>query len=221
MLDGKERQYRLQRLYGEGRLELKEVREEATLVRALARKGMDIQVQVADVRKAELYRITTEAAHAKTLQDLFDELVKTVDRKGGGAEVLRSFKRDVFSVVGDLELKNVYPERIEQKLRGMVERGSLRSSVTISADIKQMFRWAARKRKCKLLFENPTDKLLSAPPHCQDSIGANRLSAIWQDFSTIACCKSYELGQQCLTTTTAANTPSRFRLSLIGFRQLE
>ena len=80
MLDGKERQYRLPELYGdgEGRLGLKEAREESTLVRALARKGMDIQVQVADVRKAEVDRITTETANAKTFRDLFDEWVKTV-----------------------------------------------------------------------------------------------------------------------------------------------
>lgn len=161
MLDGKERQYRLPELYGdgEGRLGLKEAREEATLVRALARKGMDIQVQVADVRKAEVDRITTETANAKTFQDLFDEWVKTVDRKDGGAELQRSFKRDVFPVVSDLELKKVHPEHIEQILRGVVERGSLRSSVTLFADIKQMFRWAARKRKWKELFENPTDEI--------------------------------------------------------------
>ena len=41
MFDGKERQYRLPELYGDGdgRLGLKEAREEATHVRALARKG--------------------------------------------------------------------------------------------------------------------------------------------------------------------------------------
>ena len=41
MFDGKERQYRLPELYGDGdgRIGLKEAREEATHVRALARKG--------------------------------------------------------------------------------------------------------------------------------------------------------------------------------------
>jgi hypothetical protein len=68
----------------------------------------------------------------------------------------RSFTRDVFPVAGDLKLGSVHPEHIEKMLRGVVEHGSLRISVTLFADLKQMFRWAARKRAWKTLFENPT-----------------------------------------------------------------
>ena len=133
MMGGKERQYRLPELYGEGdgRLGLKEAREEATLIRSLARKGIDIQVKVDDERKAELERITLAKANEKTLQNLFDEWVKTVDRKDGGKELQRSFKRDVFPTIGDYQLGKVHPEHIEKILRGVVKRGSHRSAVAL------------------------------------------------------------------------------------------
>lgn len=161
MLDGKERQYRLPELYGDGdgRIGLKEAREAATHVRSMARKGIDIQVKMDDERRAELDRKITDAAEAKTFRDLFDEWVKTVDRKDEGKELLRSFSRDVFPIAGDLQLIKVHPEHIEKMLRGVTERGSHRSAVTLFADIKQMFRWAARKRAWKTLFENPADEI--------------------------------------------------------------
>ena len=162
MFDGKERQYRIPELYGagEGRFGLKEARDAATQVRTLARKGVDIQVKLRDELEAERDRRISAAAQARTFRDLFDEWVKTVDRKDGGKELLRSFTRDVFPVAGDLSLRQVHPEHIEKILRGVIERGSYRSSVTLFADIKQMFRWAARKRAWKSLFENPTDEIV-------------------------------------------------------------
>ncbi len=137
MFDGKERQYRLPELYGdgEGRLGLKEAREEATHIRALARKGIDIQVKLDSERQAEVERQEIEVAESKTLTDLFDEWVKTVDRKDGGKELRRSFARDVFPIAGDLKLRSVHPEHIEKMLRGVVGRGSHRASVTLFADL--------------------------------------------------------------------------------------
>jgi integrase len=161
MLDRKERQYRLPDLYGDGngRIGLKEAREEATLIRAQARKGIDVQIKLQEERLAEQDRKTAEAAQAKTLTDLFEEWVKTVDRKDGGKELRRSFSRDVLPVAGDLRLNEVHPEHIEKMLKGIVERGSHRIAVTLLADLKQMFRWAARKRAWKTLFENPTEEV--------------------------------------------------------------
>ncbi len=161
MFDGKERQYRLPELYGDGdgRIGLKEAREEATHVRALARKGIDIQIKLDNERQAEIERQEIEVAQSKTLSDLFEDWVKTVDRKDGGKELRRSFTRDVLPIAGDLKLSNVQPEHIEKMLRDVVKRGSYRASVTLFADLKQMFRWAARKRAWKNLIENPTEEI--------------------------------------------------------------
>lgn len=161
MFDGKERQYRLPELYGdgEGRIGLKQAREESTLIRSLARKGIDIQVKLDNERKAVLDLQLAEVAKSKTLEDLFEEWVKTVDRKDEGKEIRRSFVRDVFPITGQLKLSDVQPEHIEKILRNVVARGSNRIAVTLFADIKQMFRWAGRRRTWKAIFDNPTDEV--------------------------------------------------------------
>ena len=84
-----------------------------------------------------------------------------MDRKDGGKELQRSFKRDVFPIIGDHQLGKLHPEKIEKILRGVVKRGSHRSAVALFADIKHMFRWAARKRAWKTLFESPTEEIES------------------------------------------------------------
>lgn len=183
MFDGKERQYRLPELYGDGdgRIGLKEAREEATHVRALARKGIDIQIKLDNERQAEVERQEVEVAQSKTLNDLFNVWVQTVDRKDGGKELRRSFTRDVFPVAGDLKLSKVQPEHIEEILKSVVKRGSNRISVTMFADLKQMFRWAGRKRAWKTLFENPTDEVELKKILPSEYEGGERTRALSED----------------------------------------
>ncbi len=183
MFDGKERQYRLPELYGDGdgRIGLKEAREEATHVRALARKGIDIQIKLDNERQAEVERQEVEVAQTKTLNDLFNVWVQTVDRKDGGKELRRSFTRDVFPVAGDLKLSKVQPEHIEEILKSVVKRGSNRISVTMFADLKQMFRWAGRKRAWKTLFENPTDEVELKKILPSEYEGGERTRALSED----------------------------------------
>jgi integrase len=180
MLDGKERQYRLPENYGDGpgRLGLKEARDAASHVRALARKGIDIQTQIANERKVELDRKLAEAAKSKTARDLFEEWVQTVDRKDKGKELRRSFSRDVFPEIGELKLSQVMPEHIEKILRQVVERGSNRIAVTLFADIKQMFFWASERRAWKTLFENPTQEVVIKKLLPKEYRGAERTRAL-------------------------------------------
>ncbi len=183
MLDGKERQYRLPELYGDGdgRIGLKEAREQATHVRSLARKGIDIQIKLDNERQAEVERLEIEVAQSKTLTDLFEDWVKTVSRKDKGKELRRSFTRDVFPIAGDLKLGSVHPEHIEEILKVVVARGSNRISVTLFADLKQMFGWAARKRAWKKLFENPTEEVELKEILPENYVGAERTRALSDD----------------------------------------
>lgn len=183
MIDGKERQYRLPELYGDGagRIGLKEAREQATHVRSLARKGIDIQIKLDNERQAEVERLEIEVAQSKTLTDLFEDWVKTVNRKDKGKELRRSFTRDVFPIAGDLKLSKVQPEHIEEILKAVVARGSNRISVTLFADLKQMFGWAARRRTWKKLFENPTEEVEIKKILPDDYEGAERTRALSDD----------------------------------------
>ena len=180
MFDGKERQYRLPEFYGDGagRIGLKEAREQAAHVRALARKGIDIQIKLDNERKAEVERLEIEVAQSKTLTDLFEDWVKNVDRKDKGKELRRSFTRDVFPIAGDLKLSSVHPEHIKKILEVVVDRGSNRISVTLFADLKQMFGWAARRRAWKKLFENPTEEVELKKILPEDYEGAERTRAL-------------------------------------------
>jgi integrase len=161
MLDGRERQYRLPELYGDGngKLGLKQAREQSALIRSMARKGIDIQVKLETERKAALKQQEIEAEKSKTLIDLFEEWVKTVSRKDEGKDLWRTFTNDVFPIAGRLNLSDVQPEHIETMLRQVVDRGANRVAVLLFADLKQMFRWGSQRRAWRNLFEDPTPEV--------------------------------------------------------------
>lgn len=161
MLDGRERQYRLPELYGDGngKLGLKQAREQSALIRSMARKGIDIQVKLETERKAALKQQEIEAEKSKTLIDLFEEWVKTVSRKDEGKDLWRTFTSDVFPIAGRLNLSDVQPEHIETMLRQVVDRGANRVAVLLFADLKQMFRWGSQRRAWRNLFEDPTPEV--------------------------------------------------------------
>lgn len=158
MLDGRERQYRLPERYGDvkGMLGLKQAREQSVLIRSMARQGIDIQVKLENERKAALKQQGIEAEKSKTLADLFEEWVQTVNRKDEGKDLRRTFTCDVFPVIGKLPLNQVQPEHIEQVLKQVVNRGANRVATLMFADLKQMFGWGSKRRAWKTLFEDPT-----------------------------------------------------------------
>lgn len=99
IVNGRLRDYRLPKLYGivndGGHMSLAEARNEAAAIRALARQGIDIQVQTEDARIADSKRdeetLKSEAASKVlaerdnlTFRDLFDAwLTDGVRRKDG------------------------------------------------------------------------------------------------------------------------------------------
>jgi integrase len=161
MLDGRERQYRLPEIYGDGKgmLGLKQAREQSVLIRSMARQGIDIQVKLETERKAALKQQEIEAEKSKTLIDLFEEWVKTVNRKDEGKDLRRTFTSDVFPIASRLNLSDVQPEHIETMLRKVVDRGANRVAVLLFADLKQMFRWGSQRRVWRNLFEDPTSEV--------------------------------------------------------------
>jgi integrase len=158
MHEGKEKQYRLPEIYGntKGCIGLKDAREESTRIRSLARKGTDIQIQILVEREKNHLLQKEKSDNAKTLKDLFEEWVKTVNRKDGGKELQRSFARDVFPIAGDIPLKVIAFEDIEKILQQIVMRGSTRVADALFADLKQMFKWAKPRKAWINLFQDPT-----------------------------------------------------------------
>lgn len=158
MHEGKEKQYRLPETYGntKGCFGLKDAREESTRIRSLARRGIDIQIEIQVEREKNRLLKKAKSDHAKTVKDLFEEWVKTVNRKDGGKELQRSFARDVFPIAGDIPLKEIAFEDIEKILQQIVMRGSTRVADALFADLKQMFKWAKPRKDWINLFQDPT-----------------------------------------------------------------
>ena len=123
IINGTERQYRLPKLYrdvgGAGFCSLQEARDEASRIRALARQGVDYQIQLEEDRIAAEQRRQNEAKRVAdqivleqtenlTLQDLFGAWTADgVRRKDGNSELLRSFNADVLPTIGSKAIKDL------------------------------------------------------------------------------------------------------------------
>ena len=118
-----------------------------------------------------------ERRHAEslTVKDLFDEWVGTTDRIDKGAELRRLFTRDVLPKVGTKPLKTITEKQMQGVLGIVVDRGSDRMAVMLLSDLKQMFRWAEKRRPWKKLIEdNPVEHLEARKITSNDYEGTER-----------------------------------------------
>lgn len=177
MIDGKERQYRLPRAYkdagGDGFASLSDARDEAAKIRALAREGIDYQLQIQQRiedearhrrESAELAVRAAEQARSDNLsvQDMFDAWITDgVRRKDGNEQLKRMFKMDVLPAIGAIAVKDVTEHHLRAVLRTMVERGVNRSAVMVRNSLTQMFAWARKRQPWrKLLVEGDPMELI-------------------------------------------------------------
>lgn len=177
MINGRQRELRLSRPFGttttEGQLSLADARVEASKVRALARDGVDIQVQRDEQRvatereeaeRAALERAKQEAdgREGLTIENMFDAWIADgVRRKDGNAMLLRMFNADVLPAVGAIAIKDVTEHHLRAALRKMVDRGVNRSAVMTYANLVQMFAWAHKRQPWrKLMVEGDPMELI-------------------------------------------------------------
>lgn len=109
-----------------------------------------------------IFKADLEKAENLTVQDLFDAWVPDTNRKDKGAEIHRLFNRDVLPVVGDMALKSLTEKEFRAILDEVVDRGSNRMAVMLLGDLKQMFRWAEKRRPWKKLLEDNPVELIDA-----------------------------------------------------------
>lgn len=116
-----------------------------------------------------------------TVKEVFEqwqrlELIKRADK---GAEVERSFKRDVFPLIGDMALADVHKAHAQQIVDAIMARATkknrmVRSAKKTLADLRQMFGFAldreyldtdptARIKKSKIGTDTERDRVLSEP----------------------------------------------------------
>lgn len=130
---------------------------------------------------AEAIKLQLEAENLTT-QDLFDEWIITTDRKDKGAELRRLFARDVLPKVGAKALKSLTEKDMRSILDGVVNRGSDRMAVMLLSNLKQMFRWAEKRRPWKkLIDDNPVEHLEAKRITSEDYDGAERTRTLSAD----------------------------------------
>jgi integrase len=168
VINGKQREYRLPKLYGTvtdaGHLSLLDARNESAKIRALAREGIDYQKKQEEDRlederrrQAEIQRVSVQAETQKTenltVQDLFDAWLQDgVRRKDGNAELERSFKADVLPKVGGISIKALTEHDLRGVLRAIADRGANRTSVVARNNLMQMFVWAEQRQPWRKLL---------------------------------------------------------------------
>lgn len=128
-------------------------------INPIEHKKIAIQAQQADAA-AKLKEIEQQKTDCLTVNDLFIEWAATINRKDGGAEINRLFGRDVIPKIGAVEVRLLTEKNIRHVLALVVERGSNRMATMLLSTLKQMFRWAEKRRPWKKLIEdNPVEHI--------------------------------------------------------------
>lgn len=165
---GRQREYILPKPWGEltdgGHLSLADAKGEAANIRALAREGIDFQVQQNQKRQADAKARADEKAAADaqrekdqtdnlTVQDLFTAwMTDGVRRKDGNAELQRSFNADMLPMIGNKPIKALSEHDLREVLRALVGRGVNRAAVVMRNNLMQMFAWAEKRQPWRMLL---------------------------------------------------------------------
>ncbi|MBK7515041.1 MAG: tyrosine-type recombinase/integrase [Betaproteobacteria bacterium] len=117
----------------------------------------------------ELAEVNAEAERRKSenlsVKAMFEAwLADGVTRADGNAELLRSFGKDVLPVIGAKPVREVTESDIRDLLRRVGRsRGRSRTAVLMLADLRQLFRWAEKRKPWRpLLVEGNPAELVEA-----------------------------------------------------------
>lgn len=123
-----------------------------------ARKAARINAQAAVA--ATIAAAERQAAENKTVSDLFEAWVcDGVSRQDGNAELRRSFSKDVLPIIGGKPVRELTERDLLLVLRQIKSRGLNRAVVIRNNDIRQMVRWAEKRKPWRALLAdgNPAD----------------------------------------------------------------
>jgi integrase len=160
---GKQRDARLTAPYGskpaDGVLTLAEARTETARIRALARRGIDFQVQDAELRKQATLVLAAEAEQRYCIQDLYNKWITTVTRQNNNAALIALFARHILPTIGSIELRKLTEGDILAMLRKLRAAGTIRTMQMVHDSLLQMLHWAEERAPWRrLLVEgNPAD----------------------------------------------------------------
>lgn len=162
-VNGKQIDYRLPKPFGlrsdAAHISLLDARAKAAEIKALGKQGIDYQQKLDADAKAVAAQSAQQEAENYTVTSLYDAWFATTRRKDGGAELTRSFKRDVLPVLGPMKLRDLEEGHIRALLKPISDRGTNRTAVALLNNLKQMFNWSNGRKPWKLLVDDPTCNL--------------------------------------------------------------
>ncbi|RJG05997.1 DUF4102 domain-containing protein [Noviherbaspirillum cavernae] len=146
------------------RISLSHARASALNMKLMRKQGIDpvqqkAQQEVAKQAAEKAARQEQAKAAARlTVKTLFDQWKRRElgRRKDGGAEVHRSFEKDVFPKIGDVAAEDVTRAMITGILDGAVERGAPIIARNLLGDLRQMFGYGITR---EILPHDPTSFL--------------------------------------------------------------
>lgn len=165
---------------------LPQIRKRRDEARRLLRDGINpaehkklAALQAQQEAAAKLAAVERQKTESLTFGDLFNEWIATINRKDDGADVRRLFGRDVLPKIGAAHVKSLSEKDIRAVLAAVVERGSNRMAVMLLADLRQLFRWAEKRRPWKQLIEdNPVEHIDAKKITARDYDGVERTRAL-------------------------------------------
>lgn len=156
-------EYRLPKLFGTksgpSHISLTDARAKTTEIQALAKQGIDYQKKLEADAKAVAAQSAVQEAENLTVTQLYEAWFATTRRKDGGAEITRSFNRDVLPTLGPMKLRDLEEGHIRALLKPISDRGTNRTAVALLNNLKQMFNWSNGRKPWKLLVDDPTCNL--------------------------------------------------------------
>lgn len=170
VVDGKQKQFRLPKPYGtsgDGFMSLSDARMLNASIQALAKTGIDYQDQQIEKRQlkiadeiAEIEAAKAECERNLTFQNVFDAWIKDgVNRTDGNEMIVRTFKNHATPTLGKIALRELSESHLLKTLRAVFEQGKNRTAIMLHDDIRQMLRWAEKRKpyRALMLDGNPAE----------------------------------------------------------------
>lgn len=162
-VSGKQLEWRLPKLFAlrsdAAHMSLLDARAKVSEIRALGKQGINYQQKLEADAMAVAAQSAQQEAENYTVTSLYEAWFATTRRKDGGAELTRSFKRDVLPILGSIKLRDLEEGHIRALLKPISDRGTNRTAVVLLNNLKQMFNWANGRKPWKLLVDDPTCNL--------------------------------------------------------------
>lgn len=163
VVGGRQKQYRLPKPYGttgDGFMSLVEAKALNATIQALAKSGIDYQEQEAEKLQKKIDAKNAERISNLTFQDLFDEWTRDgVMRADKNKMLIGSFNKHALPKLGNIPLRQLTEKNLLDMLRLIFDKGKTRTAIMLYKDIKQMLKWAEKRKpyRALLIDGNPAE----------------------------------------------------------------